>query len=49
MNTCAACPADGDVWKEVEVPKASSYTWGRVEVPTEHGKVVQLAAGGLLL
>ena len=38
--------AASDVWKGTDGEPGDAYTWGRVEVPTVHGHVIQLTAGG---
>ena len=37
--------AAGELWKDKEGTPTDSYTWGKVDVPTTHGPVVQISAG----
>ena len=43
-----ACVAAGELWENAvhaQGAPTDSYRWGRVNVPTSHGKVIQVSAG----
>ncbi len=37
--------AASKIWENAGVPLTDAYTWGKVDVPSLHGRVVQVAAG----
>ena len=37
--------AASKIWESAGVPLTDAYTWGKVDVPSLHGRVVQVAAG----
>jgi hypothetical protein len=39
------CCAASKIWENADVPLTDAYTWGKVDVPSLHGRVVQVAAG----
>lgn len=39
------CRAASKIWENADVPLTDAYTWGKVDVPSLHGRVVQVAAG----
>lgn len=38
-------PTASKIWEDADVPLTDAYTWGKVDVPSLHGHVVQVAAG----
>ena len=42
------CRAASKIWEDADVPLTDAYTWGKVDVPSLHGHVVQVAAGKLV-
>ncbi|KAA6415269.1 MAG: regulator of chromosome condensation [Trebouxia sp. A1-2] len=38
-------PTASKIWENAGVPLTDAYTWGKVDVPSLHGRVVQVAAG----
>ena len=43
------CRAASKIWENADVPLTDAYTWGKVDVPSLHGHVVQVAAGNLVM
>ncbi len=39
------CCAASKIWESADVPLTDACTWGKVAVPSLHGRVVQVAAG----